>query len=76
MRCLQDTKNNDELQESVEKGEVSDYGTDIKSGTTAITNISQCQSQFKNQIIALSEKHIGDLSLLRKELEEKVRGGL
>ena len=75
IKCLQGTKNNEEQHESVEKGDVSGKSTDTKSNTTAVTNISHGQNQFNNQIIALSEKHIADLSLLRKELEEKVRGG-
>ena len=75
IKCLQGTKNNEEQYESVEKGDVSGKSTDTESNTTAVTNISHGQNQFNNQIIALSEKHIADLSLLRKELEEKVRGG-
>ena len=75
IKCLQGTKHNEEQHESVEKGDVSGKSMDTKSNTTAVTNISHGQNQFNNQIIALSEKHIADLSLLRKELEEKVRGG-
>ena len=66
IKCLQDTQCCGEEEKHI----IGNSNEACRS--SAVDNMGP--DQYRNQIILLSEKHIAELSQLRTELEEKVKG--